>query len=1670
FLSEPPISFVVDILGAAFPIIGLVQSITDTVADIAKFVKEFDKTGGMISFGSFDFIDFSDELVSGEMSLSDVDTRDIKMSTTDPSPRPNDFATFGNTDRGISVSLPLLSDPFAALGILMGDFESVDLVTAKFTLFNVDTGVIDIAAEILKEMNAPGWVTDIIESVFKATFELRLKSSFEVGFDLSGLVNFANSYDPERLLDGIFITADPGSILDVYIGAALELNAGIAGLTADVGAGFQLGWNDPNDDGKLRIPELIAIVDAASADPSAIFGYLFEGTASYKLYLAVWAGIPFFTFDITIFDLNGEEKFGDAELPKGIGADLEDDGDTAVLSVGSAAGNSFSENIGKDGDDIITLTGGNSSVKVKLAQGGFNEDGTVNGAGAIIIPAGEGQNVVDMSGLTQDVMTITYTGGNRDEIVLSNQGLHVVFAGDGNDVIKAGSDATGTYVIFADGGEDTIEIEGGNVVVFGDSDFGMRDRLQAAIADRIYKDEKNPITEDFILDILGLNMDGTIKLHLNSDGTIKDDGEISGEYELGGDEILLSTLLTQYTVKTHVTAAGDAENITLGSKSSGNHIVLTGGGADKINVNMSDAGNVKIYSGDGDDVINASGKDLYVEAGGGEDTVTTGGGEDTVTTAVVWGFGAQLGESGISDNAIFNTSGYSDGTDRIIGGGGNDTVYGQLGSDIIEGNSGDDELYGGIGNDFITGGTFNVFVGGTKTNILDIVLDNNKEALTFSTLDEPDGDDKILGGAGNDLLLGGGGSDTVSGGSGGDLVIGDFAEILLSANFVAEGAITQFSDSVNSGRDDLDGGKGGDVLIAGSAREGEREDLKDLFGSNVFLGDFGQVEGANITKSVTIVSSLASATGGDDKVQAGRGNDLIIGGEGADTIASGLGGDIILGDNGIIDIIKSTITGLGLATDGDDVITVGTPNELGGLPATVDLLDVIISGLGDDHINSDVADIVAVLDSGVLTLSVEGLAALRSFVPAVDNASKDDLDVETEALNLILRLVKTAVSTPNANDGDDVLISKNGRVTALLGGGDDTATLQDGETYILGDDGEITLEFGDDGGLAATMASSESLAASNNDIITVRGSGEVAVILGTGNDILYSGAGDDKILGDSGIISLTVDQGGQILASLTSVDGNDTIDSGAGDDAVIAGRGKDRVDTQAGDDWVIGDLGEIVLGNGLTSAKPETLATQNEGFGDADAIDTGADDDVVLAGAGADRVTGGSGEDILVGDDGAIVLASVTGTGTIISSASDTAFGDTLAGGDGNDIIVGGLGDDEILVGEGDDVALGDNAEIIFVNRTDVESIALANLELGGNDTITAAGEAGDNVLFGQFGSDTITGGLNDDLIIGDLGTIEFSSHSNAAVGQSVTDRLMNFTSIEDPFIDDLSLLAPYGLLSALEAGDDLIFGGAGADMIVAGFGDDSVSGGDGQDVLVGDSAILTRSFDTLNGVTVEKFTLDTNYAFETGGFDELNGNDGPDILIGNLGPDRFFGNTQTDLIFSDGYAGIFTAEFPENGYMGDTPQRFLLTSNFAGAGAIDVVSRAQQDDSVGAPLSTMEEFGKSILVNANELLDRSNFLDSAADDPSDLADLLSFLNSHVFIDTLTQLKLLEFDTVDILQVLNDMVAQLFKGDGTASAAEREYLLNLLIQAVLKQLDLTSEQDEMNQQEAEDAA
>jgi Ca2+-binding RTX toxin-like protein len=1914
FLTEPPISYVVDALGTVFPIIKLADNIITTVSDIQSFV---DKLGdGEILFGSYNFIEFAGELVAGDMSLSDIDKDDYVTSGTTTSDSAlgtpsKPFGTFGDITSGFSVSLPLLSDPFSAISILTGDFESVDLVTAKFTLFNIDIGPIDVVSEILDAVDAPGWVTDAISSVLKATFSLRLQSSFEVGFDLSGIVNFVNTLDPERLLDGIFITADPGSLIDVYIGASLSLNLGIAGLDASIGGSFQLSLNDPNDDGKLRIPELIAIGEAAfdaigDGDVIEALGFIFEGSAGFSAALSIWAGIklpwplPDLIFDVELFDFSVGIDFGGNQLPNSIGSDAGAD-ETAILGVGANAGNSFSS-IEDDGDDVITLTGPNSPIQVNLQSGGLSEQGEVKeNVGAIIIPAGNGQNTVDMSGLTASIPTITYSGGGGDTIVLPATGLHVVFAGDGDDMITAAPGATGTYVIFGDGGNDTVTIDGGNVVFFGDSDFGMRSEFMTAFA-------SGDVTEAKMRALLGLNEDYTVTAS-------------GGTYEVGeANTVSLATLLTKYTILTNTTASNTIENITVGS---GNHIILTGSGEDQIQVSMSGTGDVKIFSGDGDDKVMAGGSKVFIEAGGGADNVQV----DGIATEV-WGFGKAVDESGIAaGDARLNSAAYGDGDDILIGGSHADQLFGQLGNDILEGNFGADNLSGGLGNDFATGGAFTITIGGSAVELADIDLTTSQAGkLLISVEDQVDGDDTLKGGLGNDILIGGGGNDTVSGSAGNDLVIGDFAVISLSTNLIAEGAVTQFDTSTNAGTDVLEGGAGTDILIAGAASAGETETLSDLLGSNIFLGDFGEVSGARILDAVTKLMSIASTIGGSDLIEAGRGNDLIIGGEGADTINGGLGGDIILGDNGTIDISTSTITGLGLGTDGDDVITLGvdTPAAYSGSASPDDLLDMVIGGLGGDTVASGTAEIVTLLDSGVLTLDVLGLSALRNFVPALDGAPQEDLDDQAAALALISRLITTALSTPSASDGNDILTSTKGKVTAILGGGADTATITEGETYIIGDDGTIQFDFEDDGSVKATLTSAESSSASNGDSITVNGAdkafvvagegadgvtlanndgsiigdsgtmivdqtlapvttslvsasrdtdgadtltfgdgvvlmitggggdtvfggtGAVAgltdsgtlndeitagqldltstdpdkggddtvtlaggdntlilgagsdslstgagadiiigdvgsitvtdaqtqlvsssddiggndtmasgdgadfvilgtgadslnggdgenlvlgdagtitvtdaattvvttsddvggndtvttgadadiVILGTGADSLNggdgdnqvlgdtgsatltdtqtrlvsttdanggddtvttgagadniiagsgadsvaSGGGNDRILGDAGLVEVNAAAAGTITASQIGDDGDDTIDSGLGDDAVIGGLGDDSIATGEGADWVIGDHGQITLGSGLTGT-PEVLVTQNQGVGGSDTVDSGTGDDIVLAGAGADSVTTDLGNDIILGDDGEITVPSVTGTGTITSAVLTTGFDDTINAGGDNDIVVGSLGDDQIDVGEGEDVAAGDDASIIYVNATDMQSLVLTNLELGGDDTITAGNTAGDNVLIGQFGSDTITGGLDDDLIVGDLGTVEFYDALGALAGQSVVDRLETFVSTEI----DLS-------------GNDELYGGAGDDFAIGGFGDDTIDGGEGRDFLVGDTAIVVRTFETVAGELVETTTVDTNFAFVTGGFDLLTGGDGPDVMIGNLGPDLFFGNTADDLLYGDSYAGIFTATYPANGFLGDTPQRMLLTSNFPGTGALELLSGSQQNASIGAPLDIASITGERAILNiaSPETFDvgLANGIHTETE-LAQLTEILNFLRSDAFIRVVVELRLAGFDAADLQQVLSDAAAQALVGAPGQNSAQFEALLATLIAAILAELE-----------------
>jgi Ca2+-binding RTX toxin-like protein len=2215
FLSSPPVSYLTQILGNVFPIINLVSSVAKVVADISAFVVSLNATGGMVIFGDFDFSGSSKDIASGEASLTNMDQRDIARTPAagGSGGSGGQLGVFGNRDSGFALEIPLLSNPFSAINLLTGKFDQVDLIRASFTLFNVDTGRIDLGNLVLDSLGAPGWVKKIISSVFSASIEARLISRFEVGYDLSGIVNFVNSYDPARLLDGVFIEARPGSLVDAYIGASLRLNAGIAGLTAAGYAGVKLSFNDIDGDGKLRIPELMALIDAASGID--ILGYLFKGTAEYGFFLSVWAGIKiplgFYTINLTwsttVFDFKGSVDFG-GNLPQPkLASDLSKTGNTAILQMGSRAGGSFM-NIA-DGDDRLTVSGPFSPYQVVLQTGGQTINSSFSdSAGALIVPAGEGNNDINLSSMGSGIPTITYAGGGTDNIILPRTGLHVVFAGGGNDTITAASGASGTYVIFGDGGDDIVNIDGGNVIFFGDSDYGMRAQFMQEFAN-------GGVTEAKILQILGLNADGTI----NASG--------GANYIVEGQSVTLTNLLKDYTVNTQSRAAKTVETVTVGA---GNHIILTGAGNDVITVNGNGTGIVHIYSGAGDDVIRAHAANIYVEAGAGSDFVKVDGAQTEV-----WGWGKAAGISGQGGDSVVNSLAIRDGADVLIGGTGNDKLYGQLGDDLLVGGLGNDELYGGLGNDILAGGLLTMRT--TAGQVIDIETFDPTQPLTtgivLGLVDAADGDDRLFGGDGDDILLGGGGDDHLEGEAGNDILIGDFAEVFLSSNRIAERVVATFVTSIHQGTDVLLGGLGNDILMAGGSRAGTSEVLTDYDGNNIMIGDFADITGPRILETVTRITSINSARGGDDVITTGRGNDIIIGGEGNDTINAGRGGDIILGDNGDINFTDGTITGWAQATDGDDTIIIGAdPAEAGTPPSPRDVKDIVFGGLGNDSVTAVDGGIVFIGDAGQVTLDPIGLNALRNFRPAAPDAGEEALANEARALELISAIVKTMESHAHINDGNDSLTTTGGRVAAILGGGDDTATLGDGIAYVLGDDGQITITRNSDfTGNLVVMETATSLAASRNDSITtgngrsliiggegddtiragngdnailgdsgsitddardadavvtqlvsasqtrdgadviiagdgrnrviaggagdsvtlgnggnlvigdsgtiddlttgvvlktteplvggndtvITGSGRDMVILGAGNDTASLGEGDNIVLGDSGRITVTYEteavelvsasqtsdgadvitaangrnrviaggdgdsvtlgngdnlviadsgtiddlttgvvlttteplvggndtvitgsgldmvilgagndtaslgEGDNIVlgdsgtitvtyeteavelvsASQTSdgadvitaangrnrviaggdgdsvtlgngdnlviadsgkiddlttavvlttteplVGGNDTVITGSGLDIVILGAGNDTASLGEGDNIVLGDSGTITvtyatqavelvsasqtsdgadvitaangrnrviaggagdsvtLGNGdnlviadsgtiddlttgvvLTTTEPlvggndavitgsgldivilgagndtaslgegdnivlgdsgtitvtyeteavelvsasqtsdgadvitaangrnrviaggdgdsvtlgnggnlvigdsgriedltdaviltvldaaiggddhvitgsgsdyvilgagndtaslgngdniaigdngiitlladgistittasdaeddnaydqsngndtittgfgndviigafgddvitalggrnviigdmgevqleagllpgiaRTAFTTRAGEGGDDTITTGAGNDIVIGGAGADQISTGAGADVIVGDDGLWLSAHIDGLGRVESTILDFGFDDVIDAGDGNDIVIAGLGNDHVTTGAGEDVVLGDDGIITFRNETDIETIVLTNIELGGDDVITAAGTDGDNILIGMAGADHITGGNTDDLIIGDLALVTFDEFANVLPGQSAADRLLRMEGIRS----DLGF-------------DDELFGGAGNDIIMGGFGADYIVGGTGQDFLIGDSAILVREWALTPTGMEETITIDTNFAFEIGGYDIIDGRGGPDVMIGGLGPDLFFGNTAANVIFSDGYAGIFRATWSEAAYEGPSAKRFLFTSNFAGPGAVDVVSAAQQDDSIGSPLS----FSRAAEVQGTDMLGDADARGiskafALADDFS--ARVMDMLSSDAYVAALAAL---EAAAVDAETLRDALYASLLMDLGTLIAADGvtfELMLRRIVDLFVQSLD-DAEAEPQDQDEVPEAA
>ncbi|OPY92604.1 MAG: hypothetical protein A4E73_00960 [Syntrophaceae bacterium PtaU1.Bin231] len=290
----------------------------------------------------------------------------------------------------------------------------------------------------------------------------------------------------------------------------------------------------------------------------------------------------------------------------------------------------------------------------------------------------------------------------------------------------------------------------------------------------------------------------------------------------------------------------------------------------------------------------------------------------------------------------------------------------------------------------------------------------------------------------------------------------------------------------------------------------------------------------------------------------------------------------------------------------------------------------------------------------------------------------------------------------------------------------------------------------------ASLVTTRDAATGGADVID-GGDGNNIILGGIAGDSITTGTGTDLILGDNG--SIQYDAAGmlsRLQATNPELGAIDTINAGAGTKHIIGGFGADSITAGAGDHVVIGDNGRIDYdSDGAVKVLQTTDTADHPEYGGNDTITVGDGNNHILAGMGGDTVREGTGTGIVIGDNGSVTYAGVTGSlkiKEIISTLPENGGDDQLLSGDGNKYVIGGMGSDRITTGSGADVLLGDNGTILFTSTGILDILFSTSAAIGADDVITA-GE-GSNILIGGTGADRMFAGSAKDILIGDGGQV----------------------------------------------------------------------------------------------------------------------------------------------------------------------------------------------------------------------------------------------------------------------------------------------------------------------------
>ena len=726
-------------------------------------------------------------------------------------------------------------------------------------------------------------------------------------------------------------------------------------------------------------------------------------------------------------------------------------------------------------------------------------------------------------------------------------------------------------------------------------------------------------------------------------------------------------------------------------------------------------GNFIIDTADGNDTVKGSALADTIKGGRGEDLLDGGQGGDSywVSGLISGGWESFSGYDTYADTG-------SNCIDRIVAIGTDDVDIGLADGNFLSSN-GIEQLVNqtskNVGGVAVAG--LVRLLGSWANNVLD--LRNVAIVGGNVRVEAGDGDDTIDGSSSADLIRSGKGNDVLNGRGGADTyeVSGNQA-----SNF--EG-FDSYADS-GTGFGEIDtilvvSATGSDAVDIGlrsfAASSGiERIDASATTGKVQLLGD-GNANSLNFTNTTIVGANVVIDAGdGNDSVVGSGGNDRILTSGGNDTLNGGAGSDSY-------EVSGTQASGFaGFDTYADAGTGAGEVDRIVAAAGTA-AVDIGLSGFSS---TSRIEEINATTTTGTVRLLGDGNANNFNFSAVnllgtnllIDLGGGNDTVVGSAGNNRILG--GTGTDSLNGAGGSDTY-EVSGTQANNFGGYDIYA---DSGTGV----GEVDRIVAAAGSAAVDIGlTSFSASASRIEVIDATTTTGVVRLLGNtaANSFNFSGV---SLLGTNVLIDLD--------------GGNDTLIGSAGNDWVLAGTGTDSLNGAGGSDTY------VVRGtttNGFGGY--DVYADKGTGVGEVDRIVAAAGSDAVDIGLTGFSATTGievidgtatTGTVRLVGNSAAnnfnFSTTTINGANVLIDAAEGN---DTVTGSNGSDRILGGLGNDSLNGGGGNDT-----------------------LQSGsGLDTLTGGGGAD------RFDYTTLSDGL---MVVSATSVLQFERISDFVIGQDLID------------------------------------------------------------------------------------------------------------------------------------------------------------------------------------------------------------------------------------------------------------------------------------------------------------